>query len=39
MEPEQVLPLQVSAKLEVMAMKGYSIFSKAPELESHYKMV
>ena len=38
--PYQVLPLRASADLAAMAMKKYSIFSKAPALlEHHHHMV
>ena len=38
--PYQVIPLQASVDLGVMAMKGYSTFSKAPPLlEPHHQIV
>ena len=38
MWPWQVLPLRNRVNLGVMAMKAYSTFPKALELESHYQM-
>ena len=38
MGPKPLLPLWVRVDLGIMVMKGYSIFSKSPRLESHYKM-
>ena len=38
--PYQVLPLRARVDLEVMAMKGYSAFPKAPALlDLHYQIV
>ena len=34
----QVLPLWVREEMGVMAMKGYSTFSKASELEPHHQV-
>ena len=39
MRPWLVLPLQVKVDLEVMAMKRYSTFPKALELEPYHQMV
>ena len=36
---KQVLPFQVRVDLGVMAMKRFSIFFKALELEPHHQMV
>ena len=36
MEPLQVQPVWVRVDLGVMAMKGYSTFTKAPGLEPHH---
>ena len=38
MGPSQVLPLQVRIDLRVMAMKGYSILLRPPEMEPHNQM-
>ena len=38
MEPEKVLPLWVRVDLGVMAMKVYSTYLRAPELEPHHQM-
>ena len=37
MGPKQFIPLQVRVDPRVMAMKGYSIFSRASELEFHHQ--
>ena len=36
--PLQILPFQVTMDLEVMEMKMYSTFSRAPELDSHHQI-
>ena len=38
MRSKQVLSLWVSVDLGVMAMKGYSILPRSPELEPHHQM-
>ena len=38
MVPQHMLPLRVRVDLGIMAIKEYSIFSKAPELEPHNQM-
>ena len=37
--PYQVLQLQVQPYMEVMALKEYSLFPKAPGVESHHQTV
>ena len=37
MGPLEVQPLRINVEREVMAMKGYSTFSRAPGLEPHYQ--
>ena len=39
MRSKEILPLWVRVDPSVMAMKGYSIFPKAPGLESYHLMV
>ena len=38
MRSYQVLPLQISVDQGIMAMKGYSTFPKASEVEPHNQM-
>ena len=38
MRPKQVLPIQARVDLEAMVMKGFTTFSKVPELELHHLM-
>ena len=36
---KQILPIRVRVKLEVIAMKGYSILPRYPELDPHHQKV
>ena len=38
MEPKLMQPVSITVDMELMAMKGYSIFSKSPGQQPHHQM-